>query len=115
VVDDTPEQREVAAEMLRFLGYHPVAVESGEAALTWLAGEACDLVLLDMLMAPGIDGLETFRRIQAGHPGLKVVIASGFSESAQREEAQRLGIDAFLGKPYNLAQLAGALRHALQR
>ncbi len=114
VVDDTPEQREIAAEMLQFLGYRPVAVDSGETAVAWLDTQSCDLVLLDMLMAPGIDGLETYRRFVAVHPGLKVVIATGFSETARRQEAERLGVNAFLAKPYNLSLLATTLQDVLR-
>ena len=57
-----------------------------------------DLLLLDMVMDPGIDGLETYKRILAIHPAQKAVIASGYTETARIREAQRLGPVGYLKK-----------------
>jgi PAS domain S-box-containing protein len=113
VVDDVAEQREIASAMLRFLGYEAETVISGEQALTWLDQHRCDLLLLDMIMPPGIDGLETYRRAVAAHPGLRAVIATGFTESGRRAAARVQGLDEFLEKPYSLEQLAHAMQRAL--
>jgi DNA-binding NarL/FixJ family response regulator len=72
-----------------------------------------DLVVLDMLMDPGIDGLETYRRILAIRPGQKAVLASGFSESERVREAQRLGAGPYVRKPYLLAEIGLAIRRTL--
>ena len=68
-----------------------------------------------MIMDPGIDGLETFRRILALRPGQKTIIASGYSESVQVREAQRLGAGAYVKKPYLLQTFGLAVRQELDR
>jgi PAS domain S-box-containing protein len=115
LVDDNREQIDIASEMLNRLGYLVLTASSGEEALDVLSQRAADLVVLDMIMAPGINGLETFKRIQALRPGQKAVIASGYSESAQVREAQRLGAGAYIKKPYLLHTFACAIRTELDK
>ncbi|MBI5897224.1 MAG: response regulator, partial [Desulfobacterales bacterium] len=73
-----------------------------------------DLLLLDMIMRPGIDGLETFKRVVALHPDQKAIIASGFSETERVGEAQRLGAGSYLRKPYSLQSLGTAVKEELR-
>ena len=73
------------------------------------------MIVLDMIMDPGIDGLETYQRIVQLHPGQKAIIASGFSESERVKEAQKLGAGAYVKKPYMMAKLALAIRIELDR
>jgi DNA-binding NtrC family response regulator len=115
VIDDIYEQRDIAAKMLQKLGYHVHTVDSGEAAVDYLARENADLLVLDMIMSPGIDGCETYRRIIETRPGQKAVISSGFSESEQVKEAQRLGAGMYIKKPYTLEKLAMTVRGELDR
>ncbi|MBN2467305.1 MAG: response regulator [Deltaproteobacteria bacterium] len=113
VVDDVKEQREVASNMLSALGYSVDSVSSGEEAIRYLEGSFVDLLLLDMLMEPGLDGLETYREIAKRHPGQKAVIVSGYSETERVKEAQRLGAGAYIKKPYLLHQMGLAVRNEL--
>lgn len=113
VVDDVAEQREIAASMLGKLGYRVAVVSSGEEALDYLQGNAADMVVLDMIMDPGMDGCETYRQIIAQQPGQKAIIASGYSESDRVREVQRLGAGAYIKKPYTLEKLALAVRREL--
>jgi len=113
VVDDIPMQREIAATMMKKLGYTVDAAESGEAALSRLAGGAVDLVILDMIMGEGMDGLDTYRRMVEISPGQKAVITSGFSETDRVWEAQRLGAGAYVKKPFTLETLGLAVRAEL--
>ncbi len=113
IVDDIEEQREIAASMAEKLGYHSESVSSGEAAIEHLKHNEVDIMLLDMIMDPGIDGLETYKRAHKHFPDVKVVIASGFTKSNKVSEAQRLGAGAYLKKPYTLKSLAKAIRKEL--
>ncbi|MBT8341590.1 MAG: response regulator [Desulfatitalea sp.] len=115
VVDDVPEQRQIAVEMLVALGYRADAVDSGEAALAYLEKQPVDLLLLDMIMAPGIDGLETYQRILRRHPAQRAIVASGFTKNERVNQALALGAAASLGKPYGLKDLAGCVKKALQK
>ena len=109
IVDDVAEQREIASKMLIKLGYITTAVSSGEAAVDYIKDNTVDLLVLDMIMDPGIDGLETYKRILGLNPGQKAVIASGFSETDQVKEAQRLGAGTYIKKPYTLERLGKAV------
>jgi PAS domain S-box-containing protein len=115
VVDDVEEQREIATRILRKLGYSVTSVASGEKAVDYLKNTAVDLVVLDMIMDPGIDGLETYKRILELHPAQKAIIASGFSETERVKEAQRLGAGAYIKKPYTLEKIGIAVKEELER
>jgi DNA-binding NtrC family response regulator len=115
VVDDVELQRTVATDMLTLLGYRVKTAPSGEAALDFLEHHTVDLVVLDMIMDPGIDGLETYRRILARHPGQKAIVTSGYSESDRVNEIQKLGACTYLPKPYLLEKLGLAVRRELDR
>jgi two-component system cell cycle sensor histidine kinase/response regulator CckA len=113
VVDDVKEQRQIATGMLKQLGYSALSVSNGEEAVAYMKKESADLLILDMIMDPGIDGLETYKRILKLHPGQKAILVSGFSETKHVREAQRLGAGAYVRKPYTLDQLGLAVRNAL--
>ncbi len=115
VVDDVSEQREIAAEMLKALGYHAASVPNGEAALEYLAHSPADLILLDMIMDPGMDGLETYRRILKIRPGQKAIIVSGYSETDRVSEVKSLGAVQYIKKPYMLEKIGLAIRRELEK
>ena len=115
VVDDVKEQREIATGMLTRLGYDVASVSSGEAAVDYVRQKRVDLLVLDMIMDPGIDGLETYQRIINIHPGQRAVITSGFSESHRVHEARKLGAGIYVKKPYRLETIAKAVRDVLNR
>jgi two-component system cell cycle sensor histidine kinase/response regulator CckA len=115
VVDDIKEQRQIASRMLEKLGYSVATAESGEKAVDYLQSHSADLMILDMIMDPGIDGLETFKQIAAINPGQKTIIASGYSESERVREAQRMGAGAYIKKPYLLEKLGRAVKTELTR
>ncbi len=115
VVDDVHEQRELAASMLGRLGYRVETVSSGEEAVSRVGGMKPDLVILDMIMDPGIDGLETYRRIRELNPRQKTIIVSGFSETERVKMAQELGAGAFVRKPYVKETIGLAVRRELDR
>jgi signal transduction histidine kinase/ActR/RegA family two-component response regulator len=115
VVDDIRMQREIAIRMLTKLGYHVESVNSGEEAVAYVREHPVDLLVLDMIMDPGIDGLDTYKQVLAIKPDQRAIIASGFSESDRVHEAQALGAGAYVKKPYNLQTIGKAVREELDR
>ncbi len=113
VVDDMGSQREISSEMLTRLGYATIAVSSGEEAVDFLKENRVDLVLLDMIMGPGINGRETYTRIIERHPGQKAIIISGFAETGEVRAAQKLGAGQYLKKPVTLEKLGMAIKAEL--
>ncbi len=114
VVDDLPIQREITSEMLTSLGYRVVSVASGEEAVAYMGENPIDLVILDMIMEPGIDGLETFTRLRALRPGLKSLLVSGFSETGRVKNAQFLGAGPYVKKPFGIETIGLAVRKELR-
>jgi len=115
VVDDVKEQREIASGMLKKLDYSVTAVSSGEEAINYMKSNSADLLLLDMIMDPGIDGLDTYKRILDFHPKQKAIIASGYSETDRIKEAQKLGAGQYIKKPYTLERIGIAVKDELRR
>ena len=114
IVDDVSEQRQIASHMLTRLSYTVSEVPNGEAALEFVCRESVDLLILDMIMEPGMDGLDTYRRILEINPNQKAMISSGFSETDRVKAAQRLGALQYLKKPYTIKNLAIAVKRALE-
>jgi len=115
VVDDVAEQRNIARDIMAKLGYRVHTVSGGEEALEYLTNNDADLVILDMIMEPGIDGLETYRRIIEIKPRQKAIIVSGFSETGKVRVAQKLGAGAYVQKPYIIEKIGAAVRAELRK
>jgi signal transduction histidine kinase/CheY-like chemotaxis protein len=113
VVDDVPEQRDLARRLLGKLGYRVVTAASGREAVERTREHGYDLVVMDMIMEDDFDGLDAYREILRQHPQQPCVIASGFAESDRVREMRRLGAGPYLQKPYSLAGLGRAVRDAL--
>jgi len=115
VVDDLKEQREIAAKIIEQLGYVAKSVDSGEQAIELLKHERADLLILDMIMDPGMDGLETYHQVKKLHPRQKAIITSGYAETERVKVAQGMGVGGYLKKPYTVHNLACAIRSELNR
>jgi PAS domain S-box-containing protein len=113
IVDDDASQLKLASRLLSNLGYQVYCVPHGQAAIDFLHQQQVDLVLLDMVMEDGFDGLDTYRVIHVRWPRLACIIASGYSESDRVKEAIRLEAFGLLKKPYSKRELAFSVRRAL--
>lgn len=113
VVDDVSEQREIARKMLMKLGYRVSCARSGEEAVEFLRKNDVDLVVLDMIMPGGMDGLETYKHILELRPGQKAIVSSGYSESERVKEILRLGAGRYIQKPFTLENIGMAVRTEL--
>ena len=80
-----------------------------------MKNNSADLIILDMIMDPGIDGLDTYRKILELHPQQKAIIASGFSGTDRVKEAQKLGVGQYVKKPYTLEKIGLAVKAELSR
>ncbi len=114
IVDDVKEQRQIASAILSELKYAVTTVSSGEEAVEYMQQHSTDLLVLDMIMAPGIDGLETYKKILQAHPQQKAIIASGFSETDNVKEAEKLGVGHYIKKPYTLEKIGTAVKAELE-
>jgi len=115
VVDDVKSQREIICSMLEKFRYHPKAVSSGEEAIAYLKENSADLVLLDMIMDPGMNGRQTYEKIIELHPGQNAIILSGYTQTEDVKEVQRMGAGPYLKKPVTLEKFGLTVKEALNR
>ncbi len=113
IVDDVEEQRILGSTLLKKLGYQVWVVSSGEDAVAFVRDQSVDLVILDMIMPPGMDGLDTYKQICALYPDQKGIIISGYSENDRVTEAMQLGIGAYLKKPYTVEEISSVMHDVL--
>jgi CheY-like chemotaxis protein len=116
VVDDDAPQLDMLVEMLRKLGYAATGARSGEAALDLVGrqGVRYDLVILDMVLTLGMDGLKAFSELRKLVPDQKVLLVSGFTRASRTVTlAQQQGAGAYLRKPLTAEQVARAVRREL--
>lgn len=107
LIDDDDSVRRVVCKLLVRHRHDVLEARDGAVGLRLLDGMQCDLVITDIFM-PGMDGIETVRRIRQDHPGTKILVMSGGDETGTLdllEGAQVLGAAATLRKPFLLEQL----------
>ncbi len=114
VVDDVEGQRDVASDLLTKLGYSVISAASGELAVDYMKENSVDLIILDMIMDPGIDGCETYKQILKLHPNQKAIITSGFSDTDKVKETQSLGAGEYIKKPYLFEKIGIAVKKELE-
>ncbi len=115
VVDDSPVQREIAESLLLKLGYHVACLASGEEAVEFMQNHPVDLIMLDMIMDPGIDGLETYLKIARLRSNIKIIVVSGYSETDRVKEVLRQSGGQYLKKPYSIEKIGIAIQEELAR
>ena len=115
VVDDIETQRKITANMLYKLNYIVSTVSNGEEAIQYIKTESPNLVVLDMIMGSGIDGLDTFRHIKEIRPNQRAIIVSGFAETDRVKKAQSLGAGDYIRKPYTIEKIGMAIKKELTR
>jgi signal transduction histidine kinase/CheY-like chemotaxis protein len=113
VVEDNPEVRRVVMRQLNGLGYRALETGSGAEALDMLGREPVDLLLTDIVMPGGLDGVDLARIAIEKWPQLKVVLTSGFPEARIEIDNEMLRSLRLLSKPYSRVELATVLRNSL--
>jgi two-component system response regulator AtoC len=114
LVDDEPSVLRYTKTVLEIDNYRVETANSGEEALQRInRGPAPNLVILDLLM-PGMDGLQTLENFKKIRPEQKVVMMSCVSDTGKVVQAIKLGASDYVTKPFQLPQLQGAIRRALE-
>ncbi len=114
LIDDEETLLRVGQKMLESLGYRVTTIQNSEEALEEIMQHAdrYDLVITDQTM-PGFTGFDLARRMLAEHPGMPVILCTGYSEAVSPEAAQSAGIKSFIMKPVNKRELARTVRSVL--
>jgi CheY-like chemotaxis protein len=114
LVDDEHMIREMAGQMLKGLGYQVATCQDGQEAVDYYMKHhaGIDLVILDMIM-PKLNGREAFLLMRKINPGVRALLASGFSADGEVQEVLKLGILGFVQKPFRMAELSARIQDAL--
>jgi len=113
IVEDEPELLALAASLFRSIGYDVLSASNGaDARLIIERDPAAVHVLFTDLVMPGMTGLELAEWVSTAHPGIQVVLTSGYSTPEVGNERERMRRYPFVAKPYRLADLAKSLRLA---
>lgn len=113
VVEDDEDTAEVICALLADAGFHASAVDRGELALSRIAANAPDLVLLDINL-PDIDGLEVLKSVRT-HSFLPMIVLSGYGRDRDRVTALEVGADDYMAKPFSPEELVARVRALLRR
>jgi len=114
VVDDDEDARAALATILTAEGFHAVTAADGEAAIDRVASDQPAVVLLDRIM-PGLDGIETLRRLKAIAPEVPAIIVTGYGDTSSAVQAMKLGAYDYLTKPLQIDQILISVRRAAER
>ena len=114
LVDDEETFAEILAERLAARGLVVHTCSSGEKALEQVAASAYDAIILDLAM-PGMDGIETLKRIRTANPDLQIILLTGRATVGQSVEAMKLGAVDLLEKPADISQLMHTIDEASTR
>jgi len=113
IVDDNADQREMASEIISNLGYQFDIAENGHRAIEIVSAKEVDIIVLDMIMEPDFDGLDTYREILKIRPDQKALIVSGYSATERVQKVLELGAGGFVKKPYSIEELGKEIRSVL--
>lgn len=111
LVDDEQDFLETLANRLEMRGLKVSAVASGEQAISEARQQDYDAIVVDLAM-PGIDGLETLKRIKADNPNAEIIMLTGHASVQSGVEAMKLGAGDFLQKPVELTELMSKIGEA---
>jgi DNA-binding response OmpR family regulator len=111
LVDDQEEYLETVAERMTSRGLDVTVARDGQTALDLASTRDFDVVLLDMQM-PGMDGIETLRRLRERNVDLEVVLVTGFGSVEKSVAAMKLGAADFVQKPVDIEVLVAKAREA---
>jgi DNA-binding response OmpR family regulator len=113
IVEDDEDTAEVVTTLLRDAGYETTTVDHGREALSEIAHEAPDLVLLDLNL-PDVSGLEVLKAVRA-RSFLPMIVISGYGKDRDRVMALEAGADDYMSKPFSPEELIARVRALLRR
>ena len=114
LVDDEKEFVQTLSERLQVRGMGSTVVHDGEQALSFIAEEEPDVMVLDLKM-PGIDGIEVLRRIKQKHRNIEVIVLTGHGSKKDEETCLKLGAFAYLQKPVDIEKLSETMQAAYRK
>ena len=114
IVDDEKNALAMVSQGLKLEGYVALTASSGEEAVKVCASTSVDLVLLDIIMPGGMNGIETLAKLRQAHPDLNVVMMSAQQDIETAVKAMELGARHYLVKPKTVSEILHAVSPFLE-
>jgi PAS domain S-box-containing protein len=119
IMDDEPTVREVAAEILRSLGYEVEDARDGAEAITMFteagkSGKGFDAVIMDLTVPGGMGGKDAVRKLLEIDPGVKAIVSSGYSNDPVMADYKKYGFQGMIAKPFSIAGLSKTIRAVMK-
>lgn len=111
LVDDEVEFTEALAERMQARGLEVETCDSGSSAVEAAKHKDFHAVILDLAM-PGMDGIETLKRLRTEHPDLQIIVLTGHATVEKTVEAMKLGALDFLEKPADIKEIMAKIEQA---
>ena len=114
VVEDQEDNRQILRDLLDNAGYEMCEAENGEEALSAVAKQRPDLILMDIQL-PIMDGYETTRRLKSDPStnGIPIIVVTSYALSGDENKAREAGCDAYVTKPYSPRALLAKIKEFL--
>ncbi len=114
LVDDEVDFVKTLAQRLKLRDLKADTVHDGEHAVSFVEKEEPDVMVLDLRM-PGMDGMDVLRQIKKAYPSTQVIILTAHGTDKDKEEAEKLGVFAFLKKPVEIETLVDHIKEAYKK
>ncbi len=114
LVDDEVDFVKTLAQRLKMRDLKADTVHDGEHAVSFVEKEEPDVMVLDLRM-PGMDGMDVLRQIKKAYPSTQVIILTAHGTDKDKEEAEKLGVFAFLKKPVEIETLVDHIKEAYKK
>ncbi|OGW84447.1 MAG: hypothetical protein A3C35_02860 [Omnitrophica bacterium RIFCSPHIGHO2_02_FULL_46_11] len=96
-------------------GYAILKADNGQDGVELVKKHHPDVILLDVKLQAGMDGVEVLQEIKRHHPKAKIVMITGFVEEVMERKIKELGVDAYIEKPFTPPQIINAVKDVLQK
>jgi CheY-like chemotaxis protein/cytidylate kinase len=111
LVDDEKDFVQTLSKRIQMRDMGSAVVYDGRGAITFADEETPDVMVLDLKM-PDIDGIEVLRKIKTDHPEIEVIMLTGYGSEKTRQEAEALGVYAYMSKPVDVETLVNVMKNA---
>lgn len=114
IIDDDELFLETIERLLKSHNFYVKAARDGLEAIDMAMTESFDLIISDVRM-PGMDGIETIKRLKEHEPGARSIVITGYASDSAPIQAIKLGVDDYINKPFHVEELIASVRRSLER
>ena len=115
IIDDEQEICDILEDMFRMeKGFAILKADNGPDGVELVKAHRPDVILLDIKLQAGMDGIEVLREIKRHHEKAKIVVITGYVEETMEDEIKKLGVDAYIEKPFTPPQIIAVVKNLLQ-